>query len=109
MGGFGGSDTLSGVVSDKGSVFAQPGSGTGGSIVKVGAGTLTLSGANSYTGGTTVAAGTLSVTNKSGSATGTGAVQVQSGATLAGTGTIAGTVTVANGGGGATPAMARAR
>ncbi|WP_422096591.1 autotransporter-associated beta strand repeat-containing protein [Variovorax sp.] len=98
VGGFGGNDTLSGVVSDKGSVFAQPGSGTGGSIVKVGAGTLTLSGANTYTGGTTVAAGTLSVTNESGSATGTGAVQVQSGATLAGTGTIAGTVTVANGG-----------
>jgi autotransporter-associated beta strand protein len=91
-------DTLSGPVNDKGSLFSQPGSGIGGSIVKVGSGTLTLSEANSYTGGTTVAAGTLSVNNVIGSATGTGAVQVQSGATLAGNGKIAGAVTVANGG-----------
>ncbi len=98
VGGLGGSDTLSGTVSDKGSVFAQPGSGTGGSIVKVGAGTLTLSGANSYTGGTTVAAGTLAVNNASGSATGTGAVQVLGGAVLSGSGSIAGAVSIAKGG-----------
>ncbi|WP_395346358.1 autotransporter-associated beta strand repeat-containing protein [Variovorax sp. UC122_21] len=98
VGGLNTSDAISGAISDKGSVFVQPGSGTGGSIVKVGSGTLTLSGANSYTGGTTVAAGTLSVNNAIGSATGTGAVQVQSGATLAGSGSIAGAVTVANGG-----------
>ncbi|WPG41451.1 autotransporter-associated beta strand repeat-containing protein [Variovorax sp. EBFNA2] len=98
LGGLGNSDTISGTVSDKGSIFAQPGSGTGGSIVKVGAGTLTLSGANSYTGGTTVAAGTLAVNNVGGSATGTGAVQVQSGATLAGIGSIAGAVSVGKGG-----------
>ena len=36
--------------------------------------------------------------NKSGSATGTGAVQVQSGATLAGSGSIAGAVTIDKGG-----------
>uniref|UniRef100_UPI004039C8D5 autotransporter-associated beta strand repeat-containing protein n=1 Tax=Variovorax sp. BK018 TaxID=3450241 RepID=UPI004039C8D5 len=97
LGGLNASDTISGVVSDKGSVFTQPGAGTGGSVVKVGSGTLVLSGANTYTGGTTVSAGTLRVNNIVGSATGTGAVLIQSGATLGGSGTIAGAVTVANG------------
>ncbi|WP_412180278.1 autotransporter-associated beta strand repeat-containing protein, partial [Variovorax paradoxus] len=69
-----------------------------GSLVKVGSGTLELSGANTYTGGTTVAAGTLAVNNASGSATGTGAVQVQGGATLAGNGSVAGAVSIAKGG-----------
>ncbi|MDM0010534.1 autotransporter-associated beta strand repeat-containing protein [Variovorax sp. J22G73] len=98
LGGLNTNDMLSGTVSDKGSVFVQPGTGTGGSLVKVGSGTLTLAGANSYTGGTTVAAGTLSVNNASGSATGTGAVQVLAGATLAGSGAIAGAVNIAKGG-----------
>ncbi|WP_395352769.1 autotransporter-associated beta strand repeat-containing protein [Variovorax sp. UC122_21] len=98
LGGLNAGDTISGVVSDKGSVFAQPGSGMGGSIVKVGSGTLSLSGANTYTGGTTVAGGTLAANNASGSATGAGAVQVQSGATLAGTGSISGAVDIAKGG-----------
>ncbi|MDP9992880.1 outer membrane autotransporter protein [Variovorax boronicumulans] len=87
LGGSGGDNTLSGSIS-----------GTGGSVVKVGAGTLVLTGANTYTGATTVAAGTLRVNNTSGSGTGTGAVQVQSGATLAGSGSIAGAVTIAKGG-----------
>jgi len=98
LGNLGNNDTISGTVSDKGSIFTQPGSGTGGSIVKVGAGTLTLSGANTYTGGTTIAAGTLSVNNTSGSATGTGAVQILGNAMLAGSGSIAGTVSIAKGG-----------
>ena len=65
-----------------------------GSITKTGSGTLTLSGASSYTGATAVAAGTLNVTGSLASATTT----VASGATLSGTGSIAGAVTIANGG-----------
>jgi autotransporter-associated beta strand protein len=63
-------------------------------LTKVGAGTLTLSGINTYTGVTIVSNGTLEVDG----AIGTGAVTVQSGGTLDGAGMIEGTVTV-NGGG----------
>lgn len=69
-----------------------------GSLTKSGTGTLTLSGANTYTGGTQVNAGTLRVNNTTGSATGTGNVQVASGATLAGGGIVTGAVTIADGG-----------
>ncbi len=54
-------------------------SGAGG-VVKTQAGTLVLSGANTYSGGTTLSNGTLEVTNVSG--LGTEAVQIDSGATL---------------------------
>ncbi|MBC7366646.1 MAG: autotransporter-associated beta strand repeat-containing protein [Undibacterium sp.] len=54
-------------------------SGTG-SFNKTGAGTLTLSGANTYTGTTTVSAGTLSFTGSGGLAS--SAVTVNSGATV---------------------------
>jgi fibronectin-binding autotransporter adhesin len=69
-----------------------------GAVVQRGAGTLVLIGTNSYSGGTTVNAGTLLVNNSSGSGTGSGAVVVNSGATLGGTGTIAGAITVNSGG-----------
>ena len=69
-----------------------------GGLIKMGAGTLILTGANTYTGGTTVSAGTLLANNANGSATGTGAVQVQGGGTLGGSGTVAGMLTVASGG-----------
>ena len=69
-----------------------------GGLTKLGAGTLIFTGASTYTGGTTVSAGTLLANNASGSATGSGAVQVQSGGTLGGSGTVAGMLTVASGG-----------
>ena len=69
-----------------------------GGVMKVGSGMLTLTGANSYTGATTVTAGTLRVDNQSGSATGTGVVKVNAG-TLSGQGIIAGLVTIGTGSG----------
>ncbi len=59
-------------------------------LTKSNSGTLTLSGANMYSDGTTVNAGTLLVTNSSGSGTGIGTVNVNNSATLGGTGTTAG-------------------
>ncbi len=76
----------------------KEGGASGGSFAKAGAGTLTLSGASLYTGGTTVSAGTLVVANATGSATGTGAVSVTVG-TLGGSGVIAGSVTIGTGSG----------
>jgi autotransporter-associated beta strand protein len=70
-------------------VFAGSISGTGGSLTKDLASTLTLDQAASYTGGTTVNGGTLNVRNTSGSATGTGDVTVGASGTLSGTGSIA--------------------
>ena len=64
-----------------------------GSLGMGGKGSFELTNANTYSGGTVIKAGTLLVSNTSGSATGTGAVNVVSGA-LGGTGTIAGMVTV---------------
>jgi len=57
-------------------------------LTKTGNQALTLSGNNSYTGTTTISAGTLFANNAT-SSTGTGAVSVASGATLGGSGTIA--------------------
>jgi len=60
-------------------------------IVNVKAGNLTLTGGNSYGGGTNVSAGsTLLVNNTSGSGTGSGLVTVYGGASMGGTGTIGG-------------------
>ena len=71
------STTVSGVIT-----------GTGGSLVKTGSGTLTLSGINSYTGSTTVNAGTLIV---DGSIAPSSLTTVNSGGTLGGTGTVGNT------------------
>lgn len=63
-------------------------SGAGGALEKVGAGTLEVTGANTYGMGTTIAEGRFLANNATGSATGTGQVTVLSGATLGGTGTV---------------------
>ncbi len=67
--------------------------GGAGSLAKTGAGMLTLSSSNAYTGGTTVSGGVLRVANTSGSATGPGAVIINGG-TLAGAGAIGGATTI---------------
>ncbi len=69
-----------------------------GALRKSGAGTLELLRDNPYADGTTVAGGTLRVSNAAGSATGSGPLLIQSGATLAGSGIVSGIVTVASGG-----------
>ena len=76
-------------------VVISKSTGTAG-ILKTGAGTLQLTNANTFNGGMTVSNGTLLVNNTSGSATGTGSVTVNTGATLGGSGIIAPTVTNAS-------------
>ena len=73
------STTFSGVIED---------GGTGGSLTKIGTGTLILSGANTYTGNTNVNRGVLQADGSINSNT-----SVHGGGTLAGTGTINGNVT----------------
>jgi fibronectin-binding autotransporter adhesin len=83
---------------------ATPGSTIGGtislgtgSLTKLESGKWTLSGANNYSGGTTISSGTIVLNNASGSGTGSGAVTVSAGTLQIGeggtTGAVAGTIT----------------
>jgi len=85
------STVLSGVILDD----SNPKAGylANGQLTKEGTGSLTLSGANTYSGVTTINAGTLVINGSL-----AGGVQVNAGAALKGSGTIGGTVTVAPGG-----------
>ncbi len=89
LGALGNNDTIDGVIADGGDA-----GGTGGSLIKAGAGLLILNGVNTYTGGTTVNAGTLEVGDANhASASIQGGVQVNAGGTLRGHGTVNGDVT----------------
>lgn len=81
-----------------GGIIANTNSGGSGlvAITKTGAGIQTLTGTNTYSGSTTVNAGTLRINgNQSGA---TGAVNVAASATIGGTGTLGGLLTVSTGG-----------
>jgi fibronectin-binding autotransporter adhesin len=91
VGGNGLSTEVSGVIADNNPCNCFP-AGPG-ALEKVGSGTLTLSGINTYSGGTTVAGGNLRVDGSV-----VGAVNVQSGSTLSGIGTVGGLVTIQSGG-----------
>jgi autotransporter-associated beta strand protein len=67
-------------------------------LTKVGTGSLILTNANTYTGVTNVNGGKLIVNNTTGSGAGTGALTVNTGATLSGTGILSNTISVASGG-----------
>jgi autotransporter-associated beta strand protein len=99
------SSTVSGVISDCGAggtvceaflvnEFVEKFPTTGGALIKVGAGTLKLSGADAYTGATTVGGGTLEV---DGSIARSSLTTVNFNATLSGVGTVGNTQI--NGGG----------
>ena len=75
-------------------VIQNSGSGATLSLVKQGSGTLVLTGANTFAGGTTVNGGVLNVVNTTGSGLGTGAVTVNSGAQLQGSGLFTGALTL---------------
>ena len=85
------STTFSGVIEGNSTGFI-------GRLTKVGAANLTLTGANTYFGTTTIEEGKLVVNNTTGSGTGSGQVQIKDG-WLGGIGTIAGAVIVGTGSG----------
>jgi len=91
VGALGTTTTFAGQIKDI-STFGGGGTSTV-ALSKIGAGTLTLSNANTYTGGTTVSGGTLRVNGSI-----AGPATVASGGTLGGTGTVNGSLQIQPGG-----------
>lgn len=81
-----GKGTLTGnhpwVFGDRTAAYTFEGSIAAGSVTKKGNSSMSLPSPNTYTGGTSVQGGELILTNTSGSATGSGAVEVADGGTL---------------------------
>lgn len=104
LGALSGSGSISGknylIIGDRNSnsVYSGNISGGSGKLMKRGTGSLTLSGDNEYTGETTINGGDLIAANTSGSATGTGVVNVNNTGRLMGTGYISGSVQMYAGG-----------
>jgi len=92
VGGANTDETFRGVINDYDQKNSHPGTTN---IEKQGSGDWRLTGANTYSGTTVVGKGRLIV---NGNHSGTGAVTVRSGATLAGRGYLKGAVTIQNGG-----------
>ncbi len=104
LGNGGASGSILGDVADNGTLafdrsdvytFSGQVSGSGG-VSQLGSGTTVLTAGNSYTGATTIGAGTLQIDGDQSAAT--GATTVQNGGTLSGKGIIGGNVAVADGG-----------
>ena len=89
IGGVNTNSVFGGTISDGGAAATA--------LIFNGPGSLALTGNNTFSGNTTVNAGTLFVNNTNGSGTGAGDVLVASSATLAGSGSIAGLATLADG------------
>jgi len=81
-------DNLTGTVTNSGDMLTLSGiiSGSGESLTKAGAGTLTLTGSNTYSGGTTVSAGVLKIS--SANALGTGGLVLAGGSLDSGSSSI---------------------
>ena len=92
VGGANTDETFRGVINNNDQAGTHPGTTT---IEKQGSGDWRLTGSNVYSGTTTVSKGRLIV---NGTHSGTGAVTVKSGATLAGTGSLAAATTINSGG-----------
>ena len=89
-----GDNTISVGNNNANTTFSGGISGAGGSLTKIGTGRLTLASANTYTGATTVSAGTLLI---DGSTAAGSAVSVSSSAVFGGNGTVNGNLTLASG------------
>ncbi|MFC0878493.1 autotransporter-associated beta strand repeat-containing protein [Saccharicrinis sp. FJH2] len=86
------------VIGEKNDTTVFDGVIQGNSLTKAGTGMLILTNSSTYSGGTTVNSGLLYINNTTGSATGSGTVNINSGGMLDGTGIINGRVVVNNGG-----------